>query len=157
MLPNEKQSFICFHLAPLRSGGEQRRRAGIQPQVSSLCRWLWLLSDGRRLPQGVHLNTLSPCCSTTKTHAEQRHFHHVSHSSWLTGTVKSSLIPPLRAGALAHGASSSCVPGSPGWPQHQQEPRPSRAPTERPNYGKNKASLMSRSAWHQAGGRDRAG
>lgn len=46
------------------------------------------------------MNTLSLGCSTTKAHTEQRHFHHVSHSSWLTGTVKSSLIPWLCAGEL---------------------------------------------------------
>ena len=93
-----KQSFICFHLAPLHCSGQWRRRAGIPAGEESLqttpapVRW-------RRLPQGVRLNTLSPGCSTTKTHAEQRHFHHVSHSSCLTGTAKSSLIPPLCAGA----------------------------------------------------------
>lgn len=85
-------------------------------QVRNPCQGLQLPSDGRRFPQGARLNTLSPGCSTTKTHAEQRHFHHASHSSRLTGTAKLRLMPPLCAGAHTHRQQQLrvCLPGMAG-------------------------------------------
>lgn len=143
MLPNEKQSFICFLLVLLHCSGERRRRAGIPSQVRNPCQGLQLTSDGRRLPRGARLNTLSPGCRTTKTHAEQRHFHHVSHSSWLTGTAKLSLIPPLCTHTSP--AAAVCLPARDGWRaewlQHQEEPWPPRPPTaEQPSHGRNRVS-----------------
>lgn len=97
-----------------RGGGGQ---ASPSP-VTNLCRRLRRTSGGRRPPRGARLNALSPGCHATKAPAEQRHFHHVSHSSWLTGTVKSSLVPPLCAGAHTALAAAACRAG---WLQHQRE------------------------------------
>lgn len=105
---NLSSAFTRRRFSAVGSGGGGQASPS---QVTNLCRRLQRTSGGRRPPRGVRLNVFFPGCRATKAPAEQRHFHHVSHSSWLTGTVKSSLVPPLCAGAHTHRVGSSCMPG----------------------------------------------
>lgn len=109
------------------------------------------------------MNTLSLGCSTTKTHAEQRHFHHVSHSSWLTGTVKSSLIPPLCAGAHTQRRQQlrAGLPGMvgvlTGYSTYGSSGHHGYAPQNSQAMGRPEFALMLRSPRRQAGGTGRVG